>query len=309
MGVYHAINLAHLPTPNVLKPLDVEKEVNRLRDELKKRFDGDHPIHEALALESEPLNKIIEVLAYECVLKVAQINETAKSLTLAFATGSDLDHIGVTYYRLGRKLLQAEDTSTYPPKQAIYETDDEYRHRLALSIEATTKAGSAGAYEFHALSASSEVASVGLYSPKPCVVEVYLAGRVAGDVLEQTGGVGVSQRAINEVRAALIADDVRPLTDVVRVQSATAKPYRIVATVFVKNGTIESVLNEGLTDLRAYLTHNFKPQQRVATSRIIGALDVAGVSRVVLTEPPSDVLIGVGEIAQCVGFDIRAVFE
>lgn len=309
MGVYHAVNLQGLPLPNVLKPLDVEAEVNRLREALGRLFPKDHPVHEALSLESEPLNKIIEILAYECVLKVEQINQAARALSLVFATGGDLDHIGVTYYRLERKLLQAEDLSVYPQKLAIYETDDDYRNRLALSIEATTKAGSAGAYEFHALSASSEVASVGLHSPAPCIVDVYLMGAIVGDILEQTGRVGVSDEAVNEVQNALSADDVRPLTDIVRVQSAQALTYRINATIFVKNGNTDSVLSNALADLRAYLLQNSKPANRIATSRIIGALDVAGVNRVVLTEPVSDILPNAGQVASCQGFDIKAVFE
>lgn len=308
---YNAINLAGLPLPNVLEPLDFETEVARIRAELSAKFADDHPIQAALSLESEPINKIIEVLAYRYVLKIAEINRKARSLMLAFATGSDLDHLGVTYYRLERKLLQAEDKTAIPPKPAIYESDDDYRYRLALSVEAMTMAGSAGSYEFHALSASAEVHSVTVHSPAPTEVDVYLAGQIDGDVLVQTNKtVGVSAQAVTDVYNALVADDVRPLTDLVRVNSATAKAYRIDAVVYVKNGiSPQLILSQGMTALRQYLTDNFKPNARVATSRIIGALDVMGVSRIELNEPKTDVMTAIGEVAHCTDYNIIAKSE
>lgn len=308
--IFKPIHLDDLPYPNVLQPIDVEDVFEQLKAEFLANFDPSHPIHQALTLESEPIVKNLQVLAYRLSLKVEHINQSARSLMLAFATGSDLDHIGVTYYRLQRKLIQSEDKTTNPPKPAIFESDDDYRYRLALSIEALTRAGSAGSYQFHALSASPEVFSVTVHSPAPTEVDVYLAGQIQGDILAQTGNVGVSDTAIAEVKNVLTADDVRPLTDLVRVQSATAKPYQIKATIYVKNGLSPSlILQKGLTDLRAYLSENFKPSNRVATSRIIGALDVNGVSRIELIKPTADVLVNIGEVAQCTAFDIIAKSE
>lgn len=311
MSVYNAINLTGLAAPNVLMPLDFEATIASLRAEVSAKFPDDHPIQAALTLESEPINKVIEAFAYRLVLKDAQINTKARAIMLAFATGSDLDHIGVTYYRLERKLIQAEDLTTIPPTPAVYETDEDYRYRLALSVEAMTTAGSAGSYEFHALSASPDVHSVTVHSPAPTEVDVYLAGQIDGDVLEQAGKtVGVSAEAVTDIYNALTADDVRPLTDLVRVQSATAKAYRIEATVYVKNGiSPQLILAQGLTALRQYLTDNFKPNARVATSRIIGALDVTGVSRIEMTEPLTDVIPAIGEVAHCTGYNIIAKSE
>lgn len=310
MSVYNAINLQGLPLPQVLESIDVEGEVARLKAEIASHFDADHPIQDVLTLESEPINKVIEVLAYRYTLKINEINRKARDLMLAFATGGNLDHIGVTYYRLERKLIQAADKSAIPPKSAIYEDDESYRYRLALSVEGLTRAGSAGSYEFHALSASPEVFSVSVHSPAPTEVDVYLAGQIVGDVLTQTGSVGVSDTAVGDVLAVLSADDIRPLTDVVRVQSATAKTYTIRAVVYVQNGISPNlVLEQSLKALRAYLTDSYRPNQRINTSRIIGALDSQGVSRVVLSEPRDDVVCQVGEVAQCVGFDIIAKAE
>jgi len=47
----------------------------------------------------------------------------------------------------------------------------------------------------------------------------------------------------------------------------------------------------------------------VATSRIIGALDVTGVSRIELTEPKTDVMTAIGEVAHCTGYNIIAKSE
>ncbi len=311
MSAYTAIDLHGLPKPNVIEPIAPENILQQMRAEVSSCFAANHPIHQALTLESEPINKVLEVWAYRYSLKIAEVNRKARALMLAFATGNDLDHIGVTYYRLERKLLQAEDKNAMPPKPAIYEDDESYRYRLALSVEAMTTAGSAGSYEFHALSASPEVFAVGLYSPRPTEVDVYLASRLSGDVLQQNNAdVGVSDDAVTVTKQVLLSDDIRPLTDVVRVHSATAKPYTIEAVVYVEQGiSPRLILDNALNELRQYLADNYRPTARIATSRIIGALDVQGVSRIVLKSPSSDVLCTVGEVAQCISNNIIAVSE
>ncbi len=310
-SVYSAINLDGLPTPTVLEEIAPEVVLQQMRAELSACFADDHPIQQTLTLESEPINKVLEVWAYQYSIKTMEENRKARALMLAFATDSDLDHIGVTYYRLQRKLLQAQDPNAIPPKPAIYEDDEAYRYRLALSVEAMTMAGSAGSYEFHALSASNEVFNVNVDSPEPTEVDVYLAGQIDGDVLQQKGKtVGVSSQAVQDVYDVLTADDVRPLTDLVRVHSAKAKAYQIKAVVYVKSGiSPQLILDKGLADLRAYLSANFKPNARVDTSKIIGALDVIGVSRIDLIEPKNDVISKVGEVAHCTDFNIVARSE
>lgn len=308
-NVFTAINLQGLPPPNLIQPIAPETELAEIRTEFAAKFPVNHPIHAALALESEPVNKILEVLAYRYSLKISEINRTARSLMLAYATNADLDHIGVTYYRVERKVLQVEDLTTNPVTPEILEDDTDYRDRLALSVEAETKAGSAGAYLFHALSASPQVFNATVHSPAPTEVDVYLSGQINGDVLEQaTKTVGVDPVAVDDVTRALTADDVRPLTDLVRVHSATAKAYEINAVIYIKAGiSPQLILAQGLADLRTYLRAEFKPGQRIATSRIIGALDVTGVSRIDLISPAADVLVSVSEVAHCVAHNITAV--
>lgn len=308
-NVFTAINLQGLPPPNLIAPIAPEAELIEIRAEFAAKFPANHPIHAALALESEPVNKILEVLAYRYSLKVSEINRTARSLMLAYATNADLDHVGVTYYRVERKVLQVEDLTTNPVTPEILEDDNDYRDRLALSVEAETKAGSAGAYLFHALSASPQVFNATVHSPAPTEVDVYLSGQIEGDVLEQaTKTVGVDQVAIDDVTRALTADDVRPMTDLVRVHNATAKAYEINAVIYIKAGiSPQLILAQGLADLRAYLRTEFKPGRRIATSRIIGALDVNGVSRIELISPATDVLVDVSQVAHCTSYDITAV--
>lgn len=308
-SVFTAINLQGLPPPNLIKPIDPEAELLEIRAEFAAKFPANHPIHAALALESEPVNKVLEVLAYRYSLKVSEINRTARSLMLAYANGADLDHIGITYYRVQRKVLQVEDLTTNPVTAEILEEDIAYRDRLALSVEAETAAGSAGAYLFHALSASAQVFNASFDSPAPTEVDIYLSGQIDGDVLDQLDKtVGVSQDAVDSVYAALVADDVRPLTDLVRVHSAIAKAYRIDAVIYIKAGVSpQLILDKALLELRNYLRSAFKPGTRIATSRIIGALDVNGVSRIELSSPSSDVLVDASQVAHCIGNTITAL--
>ena len=83
------INLSQLP------PLDVVKQVEHeslLKDTVK-RAGLDNPA------PSDPGYRITAENTYREVMVRHDANEQAKGLTLAYAQGVELDHIGVTYYR------------------------------------------------------------------------------------------------------------------------------------------------------------------------------------------------------------------
>lgn len=84
-------DLASLPTPAVIEPLSFEDDLLGTADRIQSRY----PDYSAL-LASDPAIKLLEVAAYREVLLRNRINAAAKASLLAFATGSDLDHLAAS---------------------------------------------------------------------------------------------------------------------------------------------------------------------------------------------------------------------
>ena len=86
---FTAIDLSQLPPPSVVEPLDFEQILGAMLADLKTRF----PEFTAL-VESDPAYKILEVAAFRELLIRQRVNDAGRSVMLAYANGSDLDHLG-----------------------------------------------------------------------------------------------------------------------------------------------------------------------------------------------------------------------
>jgi phage-related baseplate assembly protein len=200
---FSVIDLSALPAPEVIETLDYEAIVTELRDDLVARFPY---IAGVIDLESEPARKLIEVFAYREVGIRARVNDAARAVMLAFAQGSDLDHIGARY---AVKRLENED-------------DARFRTRVALAPEALSVAGPEGAYQFHAMTADVTIKDVSAYMDRP--------GRVIVTVMMDGATPAPDAAMILKVRQAINAKVVRPLTDEVIVVA----PQVISTTINVK---------------------------------------------------------------------------
>ena len=85
-------DLSSLPQPSVIEALSFEAIFGELQADFQSRY----PQYSAL-LASDPAIKLLEVAAYREVLLRNRINAAAKASLLAFATGSDLDHLAAFY--------------------------------------------------------------------------------------------------------------------------------------------------------------------------------------------------------------------
>jgi phage-related baseplate assembly protein len=113
MNNFTAIELSQLPPPNVVEPLDYEQILAAMLADLKTR----DPFFDAL-VESDPAYKILEVAAFRELLMRQRVNDAGRSVMLAYATGSDLDHLGAL---MGVARLAGDDGSR--PAEAVIETD------------------------------------------------------------------------------------------------------------------------------------------------------------------------------------------
>lgn len=292
-GAYTQVNLSQLQPPDVIEALDFEAIFAAMLADLQAR----DPIFSAL-VESDPAYKILEVAAYREMLLRQRINDAAKSVMLALATGADLDQIAANY-NVQRLVIDAGDPMAVPPVPPTYESDADFRNRILLSLEGYTTAGSVGAYQFHALSADADVKDVAVASP-PLV-----PGQVNVAILSRTGNGTASAGLVTAVNTALSADTVRPLCDTVIVSSANIVNYTITASLTMYPGAgQEAVLSAAQAAAQAYAADMHSIGRDITRSGLFAALHQPGVQNVSLTEPASDVVIAWNQAAWCTAIDV-----
>lgn len=286
------MDLSQLPAPQVLEDLDYESvyqaDLETFRDFMGDNWDA--------VLESDPVTKLLEVGAYRKVLNRARINDAAKALLLAYATGSDLDQLAANV-SLQRLVIQAEDLQAVPPVPAVLEADDALRERVQLVYEGLTTAGPRNSYILHARNASGLVADATAESPAPAEVVV--------TVLGLDGDGAAPPELLETVRHYLNDDDVRPVADRVTVQSAEILPYRIDAVVYMA-GTgpeNEALLAECERRLAAWINPRRRLGLEVSRSGVDAQLHISGVSRVELVDW-SDIRPTKAQAAWCEGFTV-----
>lgn len=290
-GAFTQVNLSQLPAPTVVEQVDFEVILAEMLADLRAR----DPAFDAL-VESDPAYKVLEVAAYRETLIRQRANEECLAVMLAFAGGSDLDHLGANV-NVARLLLDPGNPDAVPPVPPTYESDTDFRARIQLSFEGYTTAGSEGSYVFHGLSADGDVKDIAAVSPEPGEVVVY--------VLSRTGDGTAGGPLLAKVDAALNAEDVRPMTDQVTVESAAIIEFSIEAELTMYPGPDSNVVRQAALDaLDAYIASIQRIGYDVARSGILAALHQPGVQNVTLTLPAADIVIGDGEAPYCTGIDV-----
>ena len=293
MSAFTAIDLSQLPAPDVIEALDYEAILAALKADLIAR---DPELADALALESEPLTKLLEVCAYRETILRARVNAACRAVMPAYATGADLDHLA-SFYGVRRALVSPGDPTATPPVAPVYESDERLRARAQLALEGYTSAGPVGAYTFHALSASPQVLDVGVTSPDP--------GDVLITVLSTEGDGTPSAELLGTVAAAVNGEEVRPLTDRVTVQAAAIEPYSVEAALtFYAGPDPDAVTAAALAAAEAYTAARHRLGHDVMRSGLIAALHQPGVHHVELSAPAADLIIGPDTAAHCAGITL-----
>jgi len=297
-----SLDLSSLPAPAVVQVLDYEAVLAGLRADLIAR----HPAAaEVLALESEPLTKLLEVAAYRELLIRARVNDAARAVMLAWAVGTDLDNLAARYD------LARQDG----------EDDERLRQRVLMGYHALSAAGSATSWRLRALSHSVDVRQVDVWADRPGRVKVALLARVAApaiqvDEAQQAMGrtlfgahphnqgadalcwrvATAGDAIVGQVEAALLAEDVRPLTVDVDVTAARVLPLAVAATLVHPPGPDAALLAAGAAARVRRLAAGTAFRVDVTRAALIAALMGEGIRNVQLTAPATDVAAGPGEI-------------
>lgn len=297
MSAFNAINLSRLTPPEVIESLSVEQILEELiayHEELDPEFTA--------PLASDPVYKIFEANAYRELLLRQRINEAAQAVLVAYATGTDLDHLAASI-PLQRKVIEPEvkegsDSAGSSPKPPVYESDDEFRKRIVMAPEGFSTAGPEGAYIFHALSVVG-VKDAYPYSPEKSM-EVHLY------ILSKEGN-GVPNEALLDEVEACFTKDVRPLTDCLIVKEAQVENYKIEATMHLLSGPSSAhVVEQAAKNLEEYVVQSHALGTSVARSGIDAALHIPGVERVEILDPAEDIMPEAHTAAYCTEFTLRS---
>lgn len=160
------------------------------------------------------------------------------------------------------------------------EDDASYRKRIHEAPESFSVAGSTGAYEYWAKTASSLIADVKVVSPAPGKVNIYA-------VLEN--GKIPQEELLNKILEICSDKKIRPLTDKVSAKAPSVINFDVDITYFIENTNIyninqikenvEKAINEWIIWTKSKIGRDINP------SELIRKITIAGAKRVEITAP------------------------
>ncbi|AVK20730.1 baseplate assembly protein [Pseudomonas aeruginosa] len=272
-----AIDLSQLPPPHAVEQLDYEQILAERKAYAISLWPEDQQaeITARLALESEPLTKLLEENAYREMLWRQRVNEAALANMLASAQGADLDQLAANY-NVKRLVIQPGDPSKVPPVPEQLESDDSLRERAQMAWEGLSTAGPRNSYIFHARAADGRVGDASAVSPSPAVAVITVQSAI---------GNGTAPAELLAVVERYLSDeDRRPVADRLIVQSAEVIEYSISASLFLTTigPEAEPIQAAARAQLEAYVFQRRRLGMEVSESAIHAALHVEGVRKVEL---------------------------
>ncbi|ABX50066.1 Baseplate J family protein [Shewanella baltica OS195] len=298
------IDLSKVPVPDIIQPLSFEQRFAALKQLL---IDIDESYQAVVALESDPITKLLQVFAYREMHLVAQINDATRGNILASSTGNNLIALG-SRYDLAPLVIQASDDSSVPPIPEILEDEQSFKRRVQMAFDGLNTAGSIDGYIFFALGADGRVADAKAVSPDPCEMVV--------TVLSIDGNGSASDELLSKVRVVfgLSADGlsqsstpskVRPQGDRVTIQGSGIVNYSVQAVLQLLPGPdAQVVLAAANQALALYQKEQRRLGADITRSGIFKSLHQSGVNNVNLISPSADVTVLDHQAAYCTSVNI-----
>ena len=283
------VDFSQLLPPSLITELSYEAIFTKRKESFISLYDASEQeaVRQLLQRESEPVVKLLQENAYLEMLYQAKCNADARSLLLAYAEKSDLDHLALTEYGLTRLVVTPANNTVIPPIDTVYESDERLRERCLLSFDGMNTAGSANAYRYFTLSADGRVDGIKVRSDD---ANPYLLDIVITQVDSLNGEASVE--LITAVQKALDPDHVRPVCDRPTVKASSATNYQIEAQLYVGKNAEDALLLEAANiRLDKYIKNAQKNGESIYRSAIFAALHVDGIQRVVITSPENDLVM------------------
>ena len=287
-----AIDLARLPPPEVIPQLSFEEQLAEYRADFEARAPEAAAIMDA---EGTLLAKLGQSTAWQAFLTRQKANDQAKGTMLPYAFGATLDNLGALF-GVARLTVQAADPLADPPLPEILETDDDFRRRIQLELEAFTTAATPGSILAAVLGADGGVRDASVTSPAPLEADVFVLGRT---------GDGVPDAAVLAAVDAVLADR-REFGKVVRVHPAAIVEYAVNADVFLYPGPAEGPVFETIrARAESFVADQHRLGRDITLSGMLAALHIPGVvQRVELAAPVLPIVIAENEAPYCTGITL-----
>ncbi|WP_017906184.1 baseplate J/gp47 family protein [Pseudomonas asplenii] len=279
----------------------------------------------SLENESELLTMALEAFCVRLQSHERKYNARIRQMLAWWATGSNLD-ARLADMGLERQLLDPGDPTAFPPVPPLHESDDDARLRYYLAPHAPA-AGSRMQYRREVFTLG-ERPTVKVQGTSPGVVAVtytfdpdgYAAqvkdgngrrtapGEVMVTVLGRSGDGTPSAELLERVRSHFSRPDVRPETDLVSVQGAEIKDYRIRVVARI-NGGPDSGLTQlaAVRQLKAYAEACHRLEGRVEPSWIDYTLHSAGAVQVEILEPREPIVTTAFQAPYCTGVEVEVL--
>lgn len=205
---------------------------------------------------------------------VAAICQTAGTVGNGFIPGQITQIVDVYPY------YQKVENITTSAGGTATESDTAFYERMRESMESFSTAGPAGAYIYHAKTASSAVKDVAVSSPERGVVDVR--------VLLENGELP-TDAILQEIEAVLSADKTRPLTDYVTVSAPEAMSFDVNVTYYLPKFGVNSAAVIALdveNAVQEYIQWQTEKMGRdINPSYLISLIMKTGVKRVEVSQP------------------------
>lgn len=173
-----------------------------------------------------------------------------------------------------------------------WEDDEPYADRIRQSNAQYSTAGPEDAYIYHAKSVSSEIVDVAVYSPSASVVTVV-------PLLEN--GALPSEAIITALEEKLNGRTIRPLTDMIRIESPEIVRYDIQLDFYIPRSkasvetTIKAQINAAIED---YITwQKSKLGRGIDASELVTRVKAAGGVRVTASSPSQFIVLSKTQVA------------
>ena len=252
-------DLATLPPPDAVETLDYEAILSECKANLQQLEPGLDV--EALP-ESDPVIKILEVLAYRELHVRQRLNESIRSCLLATARGPGLQHLA--------SLLSG---------RTEFGAVEDLRDVVLSEYERVHTAGSRAAYEHLAReTGGGDVTDVSVHhaDDTPGVITVTLLG---------PHGQALADPVVARIQDKLNRDDVRPIAHCVTVQPANITPYQVKARLgIVKAPGGNEALAGARSAVRQYVDRQYRLGHSIDSLALRAALCKTGVRYVLLED-------------------------
>jgi len=270
---------ANLQPMQVLEKLDVETILAARMTRLKQLWAFYDPPaaaqYDVEQLEFDPIKINQEACSYFELLLRDRVNQAARSVTLAYAIGTDLDAIA-SRYPGGVPRLEGE-------------SDDRYRRRIWLSPNTLSPHGTAEAYEYWALTALPGLRDV---TAIRAVMHDYYPTILITCLKEPPAAPKPTDEELVTIRAYIQSLSRMGLTDVISVNPPKIREIEYRLQVWLYPGTAQDqTINKIVSNIATLVNEQYWLGHDHSHTAIHAACKLTGVHHVDIIEPADDVMI------------------